>query len=164
MKAFCPNCGTRNEGMAGGRVTCLACTASFEVPREEGSPVTPPPPIVAPAPPPPPPPLKAPLGGQLPTGYVGPPPTGFSRGQGAGGTGPINTLSIVSLVCGLLCCFGLPSIAAVITGAIAQNQIAASNGAQRGREYALVGMVLGVAGVMMQAFFVFTGVFGRLFR
>jgi hypothetical protein len=58
----------------------------------------------------------------------------------------------------------LPSIVAVITGAVAQNQIAASNGAQRGREYALVGMVLGVAGVMMQAFFVFTGVFGRLFR
>ncbi len=159
MKAFCPNCGTQNEGMAGGRVTCKACTASFEIPRGEAG-VTPPPELITPpAPPPPKPVVVVAQSAQFPTGYVGPPPTGFSRGTG--GSGPINPLAIVSLVCGILCCTPF-AIAALITGAIAQNQIASSNGQQRGREFAIAGMVLGGASVAMSVLFGLLGVLGRL--
>ncbi|HEY1088832.1 MAG TPA: hypothetical protein VGE37_14105, partial [Archangium sp.] len=85
VKAFCPNCGTDNEGMPGGRVTCRACTASFEVPR--GSAYAPPPEA-----PPPPSVVKPPpsLGGpppahpNFPQGYGGPPPAGFG-GMSSGG-------------------------------------------------------------------------------
>jgi hypothetical protein len=100
---------------------------------------------------------------QLPTGYVGPPPTGFSQGAGFGGsTGPVNTLAIVSLVCGVLCCVPFASIAAIATGAIAQNQIAASNGVQRGREYALAGMVLGGLSLAVSAGFMVLSFLGRM--
>ncbi|MEW5741819.1 MAG: hypothetical protein AB1938_23060, partial [Myxococcota bacterium] len=43
MKVFCPNCGSDNEGTPGGRLTCRACTASFEVPRESTGNTLPPP-------------------------------------------------------------------------------------------------------------------------
>lgn len=123
--------------MPGGRLTCQACSTSFEVPRESGwvspAPVVDPKPI---APPPP-----APL-----TGFQGPPPTGFSRGhQGV----PINPLAIASLVLGILCCVPLSGIGAVVTGLIARQQIAASNGTQRGNEYATIGMVLGVLAMLL---------------
>lgn len=143
MKVFCPNCGTENEGMPGGRLTCKACTASFEVPREGGVVAPPPPQVIAP-PPPPPPVIQAPppSSSPFPTGYVGPPPTGFGQGGGlaSGGT---NTLAIVSMVLGILCCIPFAGIGAIVTGVIAQNQINASNGAQKGREFALVGIILG---------------------
>jgi hypothetical protein len=42
MKVFCPNCGTENEGTAGSRVTCRACTASFEIPFESAATPQPP--------------------------------------------------------------------------------------------------------------------------
>jgi len=160
MKAFCPNCGTQNEGVSGGRVTCKACTASFEIPGEDGGFVAPTPQVIAP---PAPVPLEQqPRSSQLPTGYVGPPPTGFTQGTGTGGTGPVNTLSIVSLVCGILCCIPFASIAAIATGAVAQQQIAASNGTQRGREYALAGMVLGGITLAFTVVFFLISFLGRL--
>lgn len=145
MKVFCPNCGAENNGMPGGRLTCQACTASFEVPRESGW-VAPPPPLVveppkqpavAPIAPPP-----APLSG----GYQGPPPAGFTRGNQSL---PINQLAIASFVLGILCCIPFSGIGAIVTGIIARQQIADSNGTQRGNEYALIGMVLGALAVLV---------------
>lgn len=140
MKVFCPNCGTENEGMPGGRLTCKACTASFEVPREGGV-AAPPPPRVVDAQPkvttPP-----SPSSQPFPTGYVGPPPMGYGRGGGGLQSGETNPLAIASLVMGILCCLPF-SIGAIVTGVMAQNQIAASGGAQKGKELALGGIILG---------------------
>jgi hypothetical protein len=143
MKVFCPNCGTQNDGMPGGRLTCSACTASFEVPRESGAVSTqpaPPPPVVF-APPPP-------TSSPFPTGYSGPPASGFQSGTALAG-GQQNPLAIISLVLGILCCLPFASIGAIITGVIAQNQINASGGQQRGRELALAGMILGSLSLLL---------------
>ena len=136
MKVFCPNCGTQNEGMPGGRLTCKACTASFEVPREGGV-VAQPPPVRSP------PQSSSPF----PGGYAGPPPTGFGAGTGLSSSGT-NPLAIASLVLGILCCFPF-SVGAIITGVVAHNQINSSNGAQRGRELATAGIVLGSLGILL---------------
>lgn len=149
MKAFCPNCGTPNDGLPGGRVTCTACTASFEVPREDFGVSAPP---AAPVPPPsyPPAPAPAPLPEELrappimPQGYVGPPPSGFNGGLGTGG-GETNVLAIVSLVSGILCCGPV----ALITGVISYGQITQSNGAQKGQGLAIAGIVLGSMGLLL---------------
>lgn len=150
MKVFCPNCGTENDGMPGGRLTCKACTASFEVPREGGLSQPPPPQVIAPPPPvvtttAPPPSSNSPF----PTGYVGPPPMGFggsSNGLASGGT---NTLAIVSMVLGILCCIPFASIGAIVTGVMAQNQINQTNGQQKGKEFALVGIILGSSSLLI---------------
>ncbi len=155
MKAFCPNCGTQNEGMAGGRATCKACTASFEIPREEGGSVAP---AKVSAPPPP---VVLPQASQYPTGYVGPPPSGFSLGNNSS-SGPLNTLAVVSLVLGVLCCLPFASIGAIVTGAVAQNQIAASHGLQRGREFAIIGMVLGGFGLLVSIGSLVMSLLGKL--
>lgn len=134
MKIFCPNCGSENEGMPGGRLTCKACTASFEVPRESGwvapAPVINPQPIAPPQQP-------APIQTQ---GYQGPPPSGFTRGNQSL---PINQVAIASVVLGFLCCLPFSGVGALVTGFIAKQQIANSNGTQRGNEYATIGMILG---------------------
>ncbi len=147
MKVFCPNCGTENDGMPGGRLTCQACTASFEVPREGGisqplAPrvIAPPPPVVT-APPP--------SSSPFPTGYVGPPPMGFGGSSNGLASGSTNTLAIVSLVLGLLCCIPFASIGAIVTGVMAQNQINATNGQQKGKEFALVGIILGSTSLLI---------------
>jgi hypothetical protein len=141
-KAFCPNCGSENEGFPGGRVTCRACTASFEVPRAAGAaPPEPPPPSVVKPPPvfggPPP---QSP---HVPSGYVGPPPAGFGGLSSAGVGGQKNQLAVVSLVLGIVCCIPFGSIGALVTGFMAIKQIDESGGAQGGRELAIAGMVLG---------------------
>lgn len=160
MKVFCPNCGTENEGMPGGRLTCKACTASFEVPREGGIVAPPPPQVIAPPPPviQAPPPSSSPF----PTGYVGPPPMGFGQGSGGLASGGTNTLAIVSMVLGILCCIPFASIGAIVTGVIAQNQISASNGTQKGREFALVGIILGALGFAMGIISVLANLAGKL--
>ncbi len=142
MKIFCPNCGSENEGMPGGRLTCKACTASFEVPRESG--------WVAPAPVIDPQPVAPPRPAVISVpGYQGPPPTGFTRGNQSV---PINQLAIASVVLGFLCCLPFSGTGALVTGFIAKQQIASSNGAQRGNEYATIGMVLGALSIAL-AFF-----------
>ena len=150
MKVFCPNCGTQNDGMPGGRLTCKACTASFEVPREGGVVAQPPPPVRSP------PQSSSPF----PGGYAGPPPTGFGTGTGLSSSGT-NPLAIASLVLGILCCFPF-SVAAIITGVIAQNQINASNGMQRGRELATAGIVLGTLSLLLSAVGMVFSLLGRL--
>lgn len=61
-------------------------------------------------------------------------------------------MSIASLVLGIagipLCCFFVPSILAVVFGAIGLNQIKA-NPAQRGRGMAIAGIVLGSVVVVL---------------
>ncbi len=158
MKVFCPNCGTQNEGMPGGRLTCKACTASFEVPREGGvvaqpqPPVAPPPPVMSPAP----------SSSPFPGGYAGPPPSGFGNSGGSGlASSGTNPLAIASLVLGILCCFPF-SIAAIVTGVMAQNQINASNGMQRGRELATAGIVLGTLSLLISALGMLFSLLGRL--
>lgn len=147
-KAFCPNCGTENEGTPGMRVTCIACTASFEVPREvTGFGATQPtpsaPPVAAP-------PLSRPT---VPPGYTGPAPGGgYMTGGGGNGPGGTNTLAIVSLVLGILCCLPF-SIGAIITGVIAQNQIKQTG--EKGRELAIAGIVLGVLALLVNFFSIF---------
>lgn len=60
----------------------------------------------------------------------------------------VNTLAIVSLVCGLFFWFGfVGSIVAVVLGHIALSQIARSGGTQTGRTAALIGTGLGYFGV-----------------
>ncbi len=146
MKVFCPNCGTDNEGMPGGRLTCKACTATFEVPREGG--VSPQP---APLryPPPPAPVASQPTSSAPFPGFVGPAPTGFGSTGGSIASGQPNPLAIISLVLGILCCIPFASTAAIVTGVIAQNQINASNGQQRGKELALAGIILGSASLVL---------------
>lgn len=178
MRVYCPNCGTDNEGLPGGRVTCLACTASFEVPREPGPAIAPPEPQPSPldatsrpaGPPPPrkvvPPPARPlhaapqPPPGPRPSappavmpGYVGPPPSGFGV-SGLHQAGQTNPLAIVSLVAGLVCCIPFSGTAAVVTGIIARNQIAASQGAQKGAELAMVGIVLGALSILFSVGYV----------
>lgn len=168
MKVFCPNCGSDNEGMPGGRVTCQACTASFEVPRQDGPPTgTTGGPSAAPFPTstsqPWPGTGSAPSGGQS-SGQTGGGQTGGGWvGGGAPQSQPIstfanpsssmpvvnNTLAIVSLVLGILCCIPFAGIGAIITGVIARNQIAASGGQQKGAELAMVGIVLGALGMVL---------------
>lgn len=146
MKIFCPTCGSDNTGLPGTRITCRACTATFTAPAESGwvAPSAPPP---APVAEPPRPAMQPPTPVQLPvTGYQGPPPSGFGRGESGL---PINPLALVSFVLGILCCIPFSGVAAIITGVIARQQIAASNGTQRGNEYATIGMVLGVLAVVV---------------
>lgn len=156
MKAFCPNCGTQHDGMPGGRLTCRACTTSFEVPREDGGLAATFPPS-APPPAPPPPSVVKPPPSQFPTGYSGPPPTGFSVSNPA--AGQTNPLAITSLVLGILCCLPF-SIGALITGTMAHQQIAASGGQQKGKELATAGMILGGLGVTLSLL----SLFGNLLK
>lgn len=163
MKVFCPNCGTENEGTAGSRVTCRACTASFEIPFEaQATPL----PQQAPQP------QQQPSFGGRPVQQFGTPsapqpvqppapvvvqpppnvwqpnaPSSFSAPQAPGGQ--TNTLAIVSLVSGIVGCLCIPaigSITSIITGFMALSQINASGGGQKGREMAIGGIVTGFLG------------------
>jgi hypothetical protein len=175
MKVFCPNCGTENEGTPGSRVTCRACTASFEVPFEQGAaaptpapssnvpsfggrPVQPlgqtPPPAAAPpsqnpylASPPVRPPPPAPV--QPPPNVWSPnAPGSFSAPPQPGGI--TNGMAIASLVCGIVgCCLPFANLAAIITGVVALNQINAGGNSQKGREMAIGGIVLGGLSCLM---------------
>ena len=142
MKVFCPNCGTENEGTAGGRVTCGACTATFDAPG---------PPVQVDAPsepratfatrPAPPAPTQVRPPQQVWTPNA---PSSFAGPQAP--SGKTNTLAIVSLVSGLVGCCALPffgSLVGIITGFIAMSQVNAANGAEKGRELAIGGVVLG---------------------
>ncbi len=164
MKVFCPNCGTDNEGTPGSRVTCRACTASYEVPFEAGATPAPqpsfggrpvqtfdqpapvqPPPQMAPAPVQPPPNVWTP---NAPGVFVQPP-------SAVGAPGQTNTLAIVSLVSSLLGCLcGVSSIVGIVTGFMAISQINASGGTQKGRELAIGGVAVGFLSCLMSAVWV----------
>jgi hypothetical protein len=149
MKAFCPNCGTENEGTVKSRVTCRACTASFEVaqqPRSESPPVqsferATPQPLQNGAPP--------------AAVVVQPPPQVWTTSSlGASAAPPIsgrehNTFAIIALVVSLLGCVCVPALGhliGIVTGFVALSQISASNGGQKGRGLAIAGIVFGFLG------------------
>ena len=79
-----------------------------------------------PAPPPSPPPQPA-------TPYSAAPKTGA------------NGLAIASLVCGIVGCFTITAIVAIVLGFVARNQIEKSGGTQQGSGMALAGIILGFA-------------------
>lgn len=168
MKVFCPNCGTDNDGTPGSRVTCRACTASYEVPFEAGAtpqpqpsfggrpvqtfdqPAQVQPPPMAPAPVQPPPNVWTP---NAPGVFVQPP---------AGAQGQTNTLAIVSLVSSFVGCLcGLGSIVGIVTGFMSISQINATGGTQKGRELAIGGIVVGFLACLMNAAFIALSMAGK---
>jgi ABC-type phosphate transport system permease subunit len=52
-------------------------------------------------------------------------------------------LAIASLVCGIVGCFTITAIVAVVLGFVARNQIEKSGGTQQGSGMALAGIILG---------------------
>jgi len=54
-----------------------------------------------------------------------------------------NGLAIASLVCGIVGCFTITAIVAVVLGFVARNQIEKSGGTQQGSGMALAGIILG---------------------
>ena len=121
---------------------------------------------------PPPPPTAPPGYGSVPGSY--PPPPGYPPGYAAGYPGPgypplpeygvpypgypgypgeyaggrpgLNALSVVSLVASVLWVCGLGSVAGVVLGAVALNQIKRSG--ERGYGLAVAGIVVGVLGIV----------------
>lgn len=159
MRVYCPNCGGENEGAQGSKITCVACTASFDVPGEHEArpatraPVTPSPLGGFPGAAPPP--------GQGPVTRP-PPPGGLSspaqRTFRVAAAKP-NTLAIISLASGVLCCVPFGFIA-LGTGLAALKQIEASEGREQGRNIAIVGIVLGSLGLALTLL----GILGSLFK
>ncbi len=174
MKVFCPNCGNVNEGNAGARLTCAACTATFDVPGGDSPPPQPKPapaPIPQAAPPPVsgwlPPPTARPQDPipqqprQMPTAPTASwdrPAAGGGMGMGAAQTNP---LAIVSLVAGIICCIPLVSPGVAIgCGIAAIQQIDKSNGQQQGKGLAIAGIILG----SLVGFGHLISLLGQLFR
>ena len=65
------------------------------------------------------------------------------------GTGDLNPLAIASLVASVVWMGGLSSIAAIVLGVLAKQEIRASGGRQRGEGLATAGIVLGVVGIVL---------------
>lgn len=166
MKVFCPNCGSDNEGNPGGRATCRQCAASFEVPGEtpfappvtgQGAPSAwgAPPAVVQP-----PPQVTTPPGYAQPSyGTSGVPPM-YSKAQEFGSP-TFNTLAVISLVSGIVCCIPFSGIIAVVTGFMGMKQIDQSNGMQKGRELAIAGIIIGALSMLAAFGFFVLGVIGN---
>jgi hypothetical protein len=127
MKVFCPNCGSPNEAAPGARVTCFACSASFDAPG--ASAVVPPPaqPAVADSRPA----SQAFGGGYAPASAPAPVATAET-----------NPLAIASIPVSLLCCAPV----GIGLGAMALSQI--NQTGQKGKELAWAGIIIG-AGMLM---------------
>jgi hypothetical protein len=131
MIVFCPNCGTQNAGLPGARASCSACGSTFDVPND-GPKQAP----VAEAPKPPPSSFSAP-GAQV---FTPNPLPAAPRRIGA----KTNTLAILSLVAGIICCVPMVSPAVAIgCGIGAMKQINASPSTESGRGVAIAGIILG---------------------
>ena len=152
MQVYCPNCGQANDTAPGVRVTCASCTAVFDAPGEPYVPQ----PSVAEAPQSVSAPVRPPA---APARTWQPPIVGGSAAQ-LEGTQPVtNTLAIVSLVAGIVCCIpGVSPLAAIVTGAIALSQINQNPGTQKGKGLAIAGIVLGC----LTALFNILGLIGNL--
>jgi hypothetical protein len=72
-----------------------------------------------------------------------PQPATPSWGAGAPSTPKTNGFAIASLVCGIVGCFTITAIVAIVLGFIARNQIEQSGGTQQGSGMALAGIILG---------------------
>ncbi len=151
MIVFCPNCGSQNPGIPGARATCASCSSTFDVPADAGGR---PPPVAAP-----------PVTTQPPpASFSAPGAQVFSAGPSSNGfnaTRKTNTLAIVSLVAGIVCCIPLvsPGIA-IACGIVSLKQIDASPGTQSGRGLAIAGIILGA----LTALFQFFGMIGSVSR
>jgi len=148
VKVFCPNCGSENEGHSGGRVVCRACTATFEVPAErfaDSGRVVDAPAVHVATP-------SASPSAQAP--MYSAPIASVPQMQGQAAT--TNVLAIVSLVTSLLCC----SPAGLITGFIGLQQINQSNGTQKGKELAIIGIVIGALGLCSSTLYIIGAVVG----
>lgn len=142
MIVFCPNCGTQNSGLAGARASCAACGSTFDVPADAAPRSAP---TADPAPPPPDAPRAASF--SAPGAQVFGPAMVPVR-TGARGT---NTMAIISLVAGLICCIPIASPAVAIgCGVGAIKQLDANRDAEGGRALAIIGIVLGVLSGLFQ--------------
>ncbi|MHB8872774.1 MAG: DUF4190 domain-containing protein [Myxococcaceae bacterium] len=156
MKVYCPNCGQANDTGPGARVMCTACTAVFDAPPEAGAPPpAPPPPEQSwdqPAPPPayaPPTPVYVPPVAPVQPSWAPPSPSYGTPAQ-MGGVQVTNTLAIISLIAGIVCCIPVVSpLTAIITGVIAISQINADPVTQKGKGLAVAGIVLGSMSVVL---------------
>jgi hypothetical protein len=139
MRVFCPTCGSQNDGAPGTKVTCQACAAAFDVPRESA------PPVVAAR-------VPEPLPGpSRPAPLVAPPRPGQA--------GRYNTAAIISLVCGVLSCLPLMGLAAVISGVIALRQLNSGVGPPLGKNLAIAGVSLGGLMLAVTALLMIAAVF-----
>jgi hypothetical protein len=73
-----------------------------------------------------------------------------SRPDSPGPAPLLDPLAAASLALNLLC--GVGNLAAIVVGALALRRVERSNGALRGRELAIAGMALGIAGLVATAF------------
>ena len=62
-----------------------------------------------------------------------------------------NGMAVAALVLGVLFCFGISGILAVVFGNLALGQIDRSQGTQKGRGLAIAGIVLGWCGIALLA-------------
>ncbi len=139
MTIFCPNCGTQNAGIAGARASCTACGSPFDVPADGAAPAP-----VAEAPRPPP-------SFQAPGAQVFSPNPTSSPMAPRPGTRGTNTLAIVSVVFGLVCCAPLVSpVVAIGCGIVSIKQIEATG--EGGRGLAIAGILLGAVTALLQFF------------
>lgn len=130
MIVFCPNCGTQNTALSNTRATCAACSSSFDVPAE----VSGLPPRVA----------------QAPSAPAFSPPLGIPPVRNSSVT-KTNTLAILSLVAGIVCCIPFVSPALAIgCGLGSLRQIDASRGGEIGRGLAIAGIILGTLTGLVQ--------------
>jgi hypothetical protein len=95
-----------------------------------------------PTPPEPPAPGPAPSGTPPPSAQWTAPPA-YSAPYPQPRSARVNGLAIVSLISGILFCFFVTPVVAVVTGQIALEQIADSEGASKGRGMAIAGATLG---------------------
>src|SRR5438067_2461214 len=76
-----------------------------------------------------------------------PPPQPAAPSYGAAAKTGTNGLAVASLVCGIVGCFTVTAIVAIVLGFIARNQIEQSGGTQQGSGMALAGIILGGIGI-----------------
>lgn len=153
MIVFCPNCGSQNAGLPGARASCAACGSTFDVPSDAPRARNEPPPPV-------PPPADSPKAASFsaPGAQVfGPATVPVAQSR----TGTTNTMAVVSLVFGLICCipFISPGVA-IGCGVTALRQLDANHDAEKGRALAIAGIVLG----SITALFQLMGFLSSLFR
>lgn len=98
-----------------------------------------------------------PYGQQPPPPTYGQPVYGGGGGGGGGGTNPLAIVSLVASIVGICC--GIGSIAGIICGFIARNQIQQSGGTQEGEGLALAGIIIGFVTLGLSIIFAITGNF-----
>lgn len=146
MKVFCPNCGSENDGLSGGQVVCRACTAAFDVPGDAASMQQEPPHGSIPAE----------QQYDTPRPQIGVPIGAPMSVRTVAAGGQTNTMAIVSLATSLICCAPV----GLVTGIIGLQQINGSGGTQKGKELALIGIVLSGLGLCSTGFYILAAIAG----